>query len=29
MLEAMDAGDEVVFLPQERDLVPDVRTSDM
>lgn len=27
MLEAMDAGDEVVFLPQERDLVPDVRTS--
>lgn len=27
MLEAMDAGDEVVFLPQERDMVPDVRTS--
>ena len=27
MLKAMDAGDEVVFLPQERDLVPDVRTS--
>lgn len=27
MLEAMDAGDEVVFLSQERDMVPDVRTS--
>lgn len=27
MLEAMDAGDEVVFLPQERDMVPYVRTS--
>lgn len=27
MLEAMDAGDEVVFLPQERDMIPDVRTS--
>ena len=27
MLTAMDAGDEVVFLPQDRDMAPDVRTS--
>lgn len=26
MLAAMDAGDELVFLPQERDMAPDVRT---